>query len=170
VLGLARINRARLDTGVRENIGKNKRCFHVFPGVSRVCEIWSESWCVFVGSCWAFIWEGAPNDFHAKHIWFPYRKLPFKSNDRRINMLVISLHQMVISRVEATSGAIETLRFDWENTAVLRHMAAAIFLGRPGWTVGEWLVFYVPRMLMEIQHSYGWSNKVRWCTKLIQTE
>ena len=35
VLGLARINRARLDTGVRENIGKNKRCFQVFPGYVR---------------------------------------------------------------------------------------------------------------------------------------
>ena len=111
VLGLARINRARLDTGVRENIGKNKRCFQVFPGYVRF-EV--NHGVFFVGSCWAFIWEEAPNDFHAKHIWFPYRKLPFKSNDRRINMLVISLHQMVISRVEATSGAIETLRFAWE--------------------------------------------------------
>ena len=39
VLGLARINRARLDTGVRENIGKNKRCFQVFPGVSRCFQV-----------------------------------------------------------------------------------------------------------------------------------
>ena len=129
VLGLARINRARLDTGVRENIGKNKRCFHVFPGYVR----FEVNHGVFlldpVGLSFG---RELPMTFMRNTFGSPIENFPFKSNDRRINMLVISLHQMVISRVEATSGAIETLRFDSENTAVLRHMAAAIFLGRPG--------------------------------------